>query len=270
MLATLLCSLALQSQGQVAAPIVPPFQQFVVMAHRGDHTAAPENTLKAFRNAIKVGCDYVEIDLRTTSDGKLVIMHDRTVDRMTDGKGDVRKLTFAEIRKLKVMEKRHPEFGTERVPTFQEVLKLCRGKINIYLDFKDADVRQTYEELKKAKMLRSFIVYCGGDEIRQWHEVDPTVPVIYDQPDDVKTAEAMNAWLDTKPGISILDGPYTTHNKDMSSAAQARGVLVWPDIENPGENPKQWADALSRGVTGLLTDHPGRLIEYLKEIGKRK
>jgi glycerophosphoryl diester phosphodiesterase len=84
---------------------------FIVIAHRGNHVAAQENTLAAFQNAINVGADYVEIDLRTSKDSQLVIMHDGTLNRMTNGTGKVSNLTWAELKQLKVIEKNHPEWA---------------------------------------------------------------------------------------------------------------------------------------------------------------
>src|ERR1035437_7015905 len=103
-------------------PVPKAKHKFIVIAHRGDHTIYPENTLKAYEQAIKNGADYIEIDLRTTSDGKLVSMHDGSVNRMTDGKGLVKDLTLEQIENLKVSVKNKPDTETYRVPTFEQIL----------------------------------------------------------------------------------------------------------------------------------------------------
>src|SRR5271156_4618615 len=72
----------------------------VVIAHRGEHRAHPENTLPAFQAAIEAGADFFELDVRTTSDGRLILMHDAKVDRTTNGSGTVREMTFEQIRML--------------------------------------------------------------------------------------------------------------------------------------------------------------------------
>src|SRR3954465_14552087 len=79
--------------------------KFIVIAHRGDHVIYPENTLEAYKEAIKNEADYVEIDLRTTKDGELVSMHDGSINRMTDGKGQLKDFTLAELLQLKVKSK---------------------------------------------------------------------------------------------------------------------------------------------------------------------
>ncbi|MHA4810654.1 glycerophosphodiester phosphodiesterase [Flavitalea flava] len=91
----LVCSGRLTAQ---RATLPESRHKFIVIAHRGDNTEAPENTLAAVENGIKNGVDFVEIDLRTTKDCVLVIMHDETVDRMTNGKGRISDLTYAEVR----------------------------------------------------------------------------------------------------------------------------------------------------------------------------
>src|ERR1700731_366186 len=97
-----------------------PERHVVAISHRGEHLHHPENTLPAFEEAIRVGADFIEVDVRTTSDGKLVLSHDDTVDRCTNGAGPVSKMTFDEIEKLDAGIKMSPEFKGTRVPTFDE------------------------------------------------------------------------------------------------------------------------------------------------------
>src|SRR5437868_7957496 len=99
MLLPLLC-LPASSGNTDFAPLPRLKHPIAVIGHRGGRALAPENTLAAFRNAIRLGADYVEIDVRATRDGHLVIMHDSTVDRTTNGSGAVRDLDFATIRSL--------------------------------------------------------------------------------------------------------------------------------------------------------------------------
>jgi len=95
-----------------------PAQQLLV-AHRGDHVTAPENTLSAFRSAINRGADVLEFDVQMTKDGALIVIHDETVDRTTDGTGPVRDLNLAEISALDAGDGEH-------VPTFTEVIQFAK------------------------------------------------------------------------------------------------------------------------------------------------
>ena len=84
--------------------------QIAVISHRGEHLAHPENTLPAFQAAIDAGADFFELDVRTTSDGRLVLMHDRTVDRTTNGKGTIREMTFDQVRGLDIWWRKSANF----------------------------------------------------------------------------------------------------------------------------------------------------------------
>lgn len=112
----------------------PHSKVVLICAHRGAHNEVPENSLASFRKAVELGLDIFELDIRATKDDSLVIMHDKTVDRTTDGHGAVADLTFAEIRQL------HLKFGDkvteEKVPTLEEALNIARGKILVDLDIK--------------------------------------------------------------------------------------------------------------------------------------
>lgn len=251
-------------------PKVPAHKhKLVIIAHRGDHTEAPENTLAAYRNAINNGVDYVEIDLRTSKDGELVIMHDGNLDRMTNGKGPLREQTLEQLKKLVVADKNHPEWAKESIPTFGEVLQLCRKKIAIYLDFKDASVAATVAELKKYGMQNSVVVYINSEQqFREWRSLVPEMPLMVSLPDSIKSAESLTDFI-TSTGVQVLDGSYEDYTPEMVSAATKKNVPVWPDIQSPHEGPAEWNVALSKGLKGLQTDHPKLLIDYLKKEGLR-
>ncbi len=250
------------------AQLPEPKHPFIVIAHRGDHVEVPENTIAAYENGIKNGVDYVEIDLRTTKDSVLVIMHDATVDRMTNGKGKISELTYAEIRKLKVVDKRKDSTKTYSVPSFEEVLKICRGKIYIYLDFKDASVRQSYEMIKKYGMEKQVIVYINSPfQYREWRRLVPSMPVMLSLPDHIKNEDQLKDFLIKYP-LELLDGDYSDYSAAMVKAAIAAGKTTWPDIQSPNED-RNWDKALELGFKGLQTDHPKALIEYLQKKGLR-
>lgn len=241
----------------------------MVVAHRGDHTEAPENTLAAFGNAINNGVDYVEIDLRTSKDGELVIMHDASIHRMTNGEGTVKEKTLEELKQLIVADKSHPEWAKASVPTFAEVLQLCKGKIYIYLDFKDASVTATMVLLRKYSMEKSVVVYINSEEqYQEWKRIVPDMPLMLSLPDHVKTAQGVREFLATT-SVDILDGSYEDYTSEMVKAAMAKNVPVCPDIQSTHEGPEEWGSALSNGFKGLQTDHPKLLIDYLKKEGLR-
>lgn len=105
-----------------------------VAAHRGWSEKFPENTLEAFRAAIELGCDQLETDIRISKDGELVIMHDATVDRTTNGSGAVKEFTLEELKMLDAGIKKSEEFKGCRVPTFIEFMELVKDLPEMTLD----------------------------------------------------------------------------------------------------------------------------------------
>ncbi|MGA2987731.1 MAG: glycerophosphodiester phosphodiesterase family protein [Terriglobia bacterium] len=121
-------------------------------AHRGEHLHHPENSIPAIEAAIDAGMDFVELGIRTTADGKLVLMHDRTVDRMTDGKGLVKDKTLAKIKALDLGVRFPGQFPNLRVPTFDEALAAAHGRIGIYIDAKDATPQDLIAAIERHDM----------------------------------------------------------------------------------------------------------------------
>ena len=250
-------------------PLVRHHHKFIVIAHRGDHTNAPENTLLAYKNAIKQGVDYVEIDLRTTKDSQLVVMHDATINRMTGRSGEVKNFSFDSLRKMELKDFKHPEWGNHEIPSFKEVLSLCKRKTNIYLDFKNASVKDTYREIVAAGMEKHIIVYINApNQYFEWRNVAPLMPLMISLPKNTNTQMALNKVLDKFP-VDLLDGNFSEYNSETVESAKEKNIPIWADIQSVDENPILWDKALALALDGLQTDHPKALIHYLKKKGLR-
>jgi len=109
-----------------------------IIAHRGFSASAPENTLAAFEAAILAGADRVEFDVQLTRDGAPVILHDDLLDRTTSGKGPVEAISLDEIRRLDAGSWFDARFARERVPTLDEALDCCAGRIAVNVEIKAA------------------------------------------------------------------------------------------------------------------------------------
>lgn len=109
-----------------------------VIAHRGASAYAPENTLAAFKLAKEMSADWFELDCTLTHDGEVVVMHDATVDRTTNGKGYVRDLTLYDIKQLDAGSWFSPDFAGERVPTLAQALDFAKWNIGVYIEIKDS------------------------------------------------------------------------------------------------------------------------------------
>ncbi|MEQ8787791.1 MAG: exo-alpha-sialidase [Pirellulaceae bacterium] len=134
-LATALLALAPLQRATAQRPQLLGVEQIV--AHRGASVERPECTLAAVLRAIETGATAVEVDVRTTKDGALVILHDAALDRTTNGEGAIGEITFDELRKLDAGSWFDEKYAQERVPTLAEVLRACKGRIDVLLDLKE-------------------------------------------------------------------------------------------------------------------------------------
>jgi glycerophosphoryl diester phosphodiesterase len=248
-------------------PVPASRHKFIVIAHRGDHVIYPENSLEAYREAVKNEADYIEIDLRTTKDSQLVSMHDGSVNRMTNAKGAVSSFTLNELKQIALKSKDSTQMY--RIPTFAEILKIAKNKINIYLDFKAADPAAAYNMIKEYGMEKQVLVYINSQaQFTGWRQAAPKMPLMLSLPDTTKSIYGMQKFVDTYQP-DLLDGGYSQYTPVLLAYATTLNLPVWPDIQSVGEGPADWDKALQKGLTGLQTDHPAALVKYLKEKGLR-
>jgi len=246
------------SAQQNPVPLPVSKHGLVVIAHRGNHQVYPENTLAAVEAAIRSGVDYVEVDLRTTQDGKLILCHDETVDRTTDGKGKVRELTWEALSKLTTRGK---DGSRHAIPLFADVLKACKDRVNIYLDFKDADVAAVYPLIQSHGMERQVMVYLNSvSQYLAWRKAAPLMPLMTSLPGSVSNRDELAMVLDRMS----LEGLDNVRDTAMLRAVMSSGIHVWLDVQGPDEGPAKWKPVLDLGVQGMQTDHPDELIRYLE------
>ncbi len=230
-----------------------------VIAHRGEHRAHPENTLPAFQAAIDCGADFFELDVRTTADGRLVLMHDRTVDRTTNGGGAVREMTFDQIRALDAGAKFSPQFAGTRVPSFEEALTLAHGRIGVYVDAKDIAPADLTAALEKAGMLDSVVIYGGAGFLKKVQALSPSLKIM---PEAYSAATLEKLLTDLTPRVIAFDAG--DFNDATISAAKHAGVAIYVDRLGSADNPAGWRDAIDRGAAGIQTDLPAELIAFLR------
>lgn len=239
------------------APLPKCKNGFIVIAHRGSHLVKPENSIAAIEEAIELGADYVEIDLRTTRDGYLVLMHNETVDHTTNGNGRIQDLNLDEVAKLALDAKDGHLYS---IPCFREALKACKNRINIYLDFKEADVAQAYEEIKAAGMEKQVLVYINkAEQYTLWRAVAPQMPLMSGLPRQIRKEELIT-FLDKMP----LEATDNISDPALVAALKESGLSVFLDVQMADEDPVKWKAAMDKGVQGVQTDHPEALLKYLK------
>ena len=221
-----------------------------VIAHRGEHLAHPENTLPAIEAAIAIGVDWVEIDVRTTSDGKFVLMHDAKVDRTTNGKGPVASMSFDDIRKLDAGAK---------VPTLDEALSLMRGKCGVYFDAKQISAAAIIEALKSHGMIDRCVVYGGFDLLKDLTAAGhPKLAM----PEAVSVEVARRILAELKTSTFAFDR--RDFRDEVIAVVREAGKGVFVDRLGLDDNEASWLDAVKRGATGIQTDHPAELLRALR------
>lgn len=231
---------------------------FIVIAHRGSHLIKPENTIAAIEDAIAIGADYVELDLRTTKDGHLVLLHNEGVDQVSNGKGLIKDLDFEDVKKLVLKGK---DGSLHQIAGFDEALKACKNKINIYLDFKAAEPEKAYRAIKKENMEHQVLVYVGNsNDYASWRKTAPQMPLIASLAQSVTTNEALMEVFAKTP-LEVID---RVPAEDLLALLKRMGISIFPDVQNATESPENWDKAIKPGVQGLQTDHPEALIKYLK------
>jgi glycerophosphoryl diester phosphodiesterase len=233
--------------------------QIAVIAHRGEHRAHPENTLPAFQAAIDAGADFFELDVRTTSDGRLVLMHDAKVDRTTNGSGAVREMTFDQIRALDAGAKFDPKFAGTRAPSFEEALAVAHGRIGVYVDSKDIAPADLAAALTKADMLNSVVVYGGAGFLKKVQALMPSVKIM---PEAYSAATLDKLLAELKLRVAAFDAG--DFKDDAIAAAKHAGVEIYVDRLGSADNPAAWQDAVDRGAAGIQTDRPAELVAYLR------
>jgi glycerophosphoryl diester phosphodiesterase len=155
-----------------------------IIAHRGASSVAPENTLASFSKAIEFGADYFELDVWTSLDDSLMIMHDGTIDRTTDGTGGVGAMTYVQLRSFDVGSWFGTEFAGEKIPTLAEALKLALAspyEVGVVIEIKGNTptiVEKVITEVKKFNMQdRVIISSFTFDHLDQSKTIDASIPV---------------------------------------------------------------------------------------------
>jgi glycerophosphoryl diester phosphodiesterase len=226
-----------------------PDSSVVWVAHRGGIVdGIPENTLSAFRHAVEAGADAIEIDLRGTRDGHIVIMHDDTVDRTTNGRGQVNGMTLADLRWLDAG-------GGERIPTLEEVLQLTSGTgVALLLDIKESPVLDKRQVVRLTEQYNAQLNVIVGartlDDLRAFRALNPNLRTL----GFIRGVEDIAPFVEAGVDIIRLWPDWILADPELIEEVHALGKPVWTTA---GNAPREELDALIRlGVDGILTDLP--------------
>jgi len=245
--------------------VAQTLRPIVAISHRGEHLQRPENTIPAFVEAIRVGADFMEVDVQTTADGKLVLSHDATVDRCTDGTGRVDSMTFEQIEALDAGIKKGEEFAGTRIPTFDQALDLARGKIGIYVDIKNATAQDLVTHIVEHGMADHVVMYCKAAMCKQIQDMNPSLKVMPES-NSVEHSHMLVDLLHPKV-LAFGAGDFKPEIIAVSKQAHA---AIYVDIMGKTDAPEGWQAAIDAGADGLQSDRPGPLVEWLREKGYKK
>jgi glycerophosphoryl diester phosphodiesterase len=265
LLAAGLLTLAAWPAAAGEAPTAANPRKIIVIAHRGIHTDAPENTLASIQKSIAAGCDYVELDIRRTRDGALVLMHDSSVDRTTNGRGKVEAMALAEIQKLDAGVKRGTKWAGQKVPTFDEALAACKGKIKVYVDHKAGPPAEIFAAIEKHGMVDDVVIYGSVQNLREFKRINSRVWIMPDHPGSPEKIKALVK--DLKP--ETLDGNIVKWTVEQVQAAHEAGAQVWVDNPEQLDNEPGVRRAVEMGVDAIQSDAPEKVTAILKTMGRR-
>lgn len=238
----------------------PPCAEPILLAHRGLMTDAPENTLPAFAAALELGFS-LELDVHQTRDGHVVVIHDQTVNRTTNGKGNVTHMTLAELKTLDAGAWFHPCYAGLKIPTLEEVLKLVKERqrrpviIAVNMKRLSPDIEKNIVRLvEQYDMFDQVIPYeMPAESAERFKKANPRIKTGAGVVRRADLAEAIaNPFFDD---LSVDFVP----TAEQVRRAHARGKRVWLWDWGMPAGPRLWDlcnQARQAGVDIICTNHP--------------
>lgn len=224
----------------------------IVIAHKGASGYAPENTIRSFRRAYELGAHMVELDVRETLDGQLVCIHDKSVDRTTNGSGEVHKLSYEELSKLDAGD-------GEIVPLLEDVLKYVSGKIQVNIELKTAGVEnEVLKIIERTGMENNILIssFLHGTlaTIRDLNK-DTATAILFENPIEDISQYALDF------AANAINPHHNLISHELVAEAHAETLKVYPWTVNDLQRMKQ---LYAFGADGLITDYPDLALEILQ------
>jgi len=217
------------------------------IGHRGAAGHVLENTLGSIEKAIELGVDYVEIDLRLTRDGHVVVLHDATIDRTTNGHGRIKDLTLAQLRRIKTKNGQY-------VPTLEEVLELTNGQVGLMLELKIRGLAKPVTEIVERSGFSGPVIYASFhhkelSRVREWFPSSTIMPLI--------SRGLIAPRIPAKLSAQHVGIRFDRVVKPVVASLHAAGVQVFVFTVNRAEDLARMSDI---EVDGSISDYPGRLM----------
>ncbi|MBN2495129.1 MAG: glycerophosphodiester phosphodiesterase family protein [Deltaproteobacteria bacterium] len=246
----------------------PACERIMVAAHRGFHRDQPENSLAAIREAARIGVDFVEVDVRSTGDGVLVLMHDSSVDRTTDGTGEIAALSWEELSGLRLEGGLASDPGSSRVARFDEALALAKESgLMLYVDLKTGDLDALVADIRVREGEEVALIRDGLGTLVPLNQLAADLLLM---PPIASQAE-LDAALEALPGLRIVEIASVLPDVALSEAVHAAGLKVQQDVMVGGDllaavgDYSGWKGFVDAGVDLMQTDLPDLLLAALAE-----
>ncbi|MCS6863258.1 MAG: hypothetical protein NZT92_23370 [Abditibacteriales bacterium] len=230
-----------------------------LIAHRGASGLAPENTLSAVLLALELGADAIEIDVRRTQDGAIVLMHDETLQRTAGVAQGVADLTLDEVRRADAGAWFGAEFAGERVPTLAEVLSVTKGKAVLAVEIKPPDITEDVLSVIAQEKAEEWVNVMSFHDtvVRRVREVAPHLPsgLIVDARPEEDAAQQAIALVRrvARCGASVLSLSHPAVNPTLAREVRRRGVVLWTWTV---DDLQRMQEVAACGVDGLITNVP--------------
>jgi glycerophosphoryl diester phosphodiesterase len=240
-----------------------------VIAHRGASGHAPENTLAAFQRVVELGATFIETDLHVTRDGRFVAIHDETVDRTTNGSGEVHDFTLDELRRVDTGLWFDRDFMGEQVPTLEEILEFSRkNDVVFYLELKYAAMKGMDHALAAAlskgqSAPRTIVISFDAAILKPLRKIDPSI--MMGLLVEGTTPGCIGAAVDL--GVRQLCPKFTGLDTAFVEEAHRADLQVVTWTVNTAEEMRAM---ISAGVDGIMTDFPDRLRAVIEDSQTRK
>jgi len=244
-------------------------RKVITVGHRGDNHGSPENTNISYVNAIAMKTPIVEMDLRLTKDNVLVLLHDPTVDRTSNGKGKIVETTLADAEKLDAGTWKAPKYKGEPIPRVETIAKTCRDKATMMLDLKCTGLGPSLAELKKKLDFPSdqwILAPWEDDEGTALRKYLPDVPMIR-LTSKIPTGRFDEAYFSKMKsiGFSGFSVDWRWLSLSFINAAHHAGMKVYTWTIN---DPSDISGAVLGGVDGVITDQPKETMGLIGELTK--
>ena len=234
-----------------------------ICAHRGAMDTHPENTIEAFEEAIRLGVQMIELDVRMTKDRKLVILHDETVDRTTNGSGLLAEFTLKQVKKLDAGSWKSPQFENVRVPTLAEALAIMPDDIwiNVHLKGGKKLGRKVAKVIMKQDMAHQAFLACGSEAAQAAQRVHHDI-LICNMERQERTEEYVSMTVENRDQfIQLFNVPLNPDIEKYTKTLKNHDIKINYCCT---DSPSEVQALLDYGVDFVLVNKPGLLLKEIK------